>query len=1751
MGASESSINQYPVVKDFEHLIKVASSPISTDLLKGFNNFFEKLKQSSENLFITYEKLIDSNKLGGEGIDINLYFSRIDIAIKAFEECANYIKLNSKKPETPIISANFRNNLRKFLKQLTQFSSLATNILESLNTKVSPSMMTLFFIELSLFDFALNIRKSDKPPFYSMHTASIYDLREELHDCNQNFANIIAPHGSGKTCLVPIHLTCRSLENFPAGRFIIVVEHDTSSIHHIKNIYRRICCTDKDKMAEAEGILNDNDNDENDTYEYDIDDPTAQVTSTLSDFINFYTNPIPFYPVIGIFSPIDTLRLIHTINNLTDFVTKSTFVIDDVNMRTVATDVLVQDLTRAIERAKISRKDNKLILMSTVPDLQIIRCLGRHKELKGSDINSEVPKKDIPCSSISDIRNHKLFRKMHDFFDTWIEKSDISIGSVVVFVPSEKVGQRLYKEIYKHYSKDNSTTICPLPTTIKKGETTDEFYNRLLADLILAENDRKATDEHGNPRETDPILFLMPMNISGHISQEEKALIRSQLPIPFIDKLSRVFITTNKNDSLLQIDDLMVIFDTGIEEVEFYDPKQSVIHVREQLLPKPFMESHHKLLGNLGDGIYFEFRVRNVDRPKELIPSVKRGDLGREILILRNFGINFEEQRNLPSEPNRELLDECFSTLISIGIIENTREKRLTEIGKLASKFATVSPFYALATAKYNQNHQFAFLCSLLIEDSRSLVINSQSKLLCRHFCRDSDVVTLLESLCELSEDAKVEQDDHGLSIGMIYSIYNAMSTTFDNCNGRESVINAVKWARSQPGGTFQCVDQFVLLLPQEQFINKRKGTFVHVLGAGPGSEPTLIYRANDIFKFTDKSTSEDDFAKIKFAKRPGWLGLQSPGNIIALSLLIEEDNKVNRGLIIHRDTRSANDNPGVVGFAVNNPSLNSFFFVSLFEGYWSDHKASNDFIGIYHTPVPNKESAFLIHMTSNDDQTFLNYCPRNNAIENTMNSAIPVLSSLMPFVPRSVLAKVDVPLCAVEINGNGTSQHYTTNVHLITEPDSDLPFPYPVNKATLEYAARNINELMKTLPLIRFAITGECFYYKSIRGREVETDLSYPDVNPSVLSVFDSHHPTHLVLLVDKHFPNKPPVPPLAWIPAAGKEATVADTTDTQDNKDLVKVASKIMSSFGYAERSADLFFVTLGGGFPSVSKGTVPNTIRSYVGYSEGENNAIKLGIYPLVKYFIRDFSVKQNLEEPIPLEELGSTDAWRNYPRDERTREKLCDDINNAMQEHFHVKEVQSYFFGTSMIGIRIDGLPEDLVCHVIKGEAWNTDYQPCKADFEITNVLRSIKTVPLDVTQVIHEPTINVCVRHMRRFAVDSDEFKDKVYSVAKKFGFLRAALSDYNKGATDLDLERMGVLGDVQIELIGMPSGIAFSSVILDQFPSKSLDDFDMMTSTMATCRGMATIRPDLGSPEVLLNQKLVKISPSEIDALKQEIAARFKGADKRKWTINEDFNVLIVPANNEAALDEMMRNIRNKDEDTTCLFLCDPPQQFLPQSLYVYMEDRSVRTYAICKQCMIEAFRGMEDFQAVIDPVTQMVDRNKLKTLSEALPGIPLIADGTEKNGVAWPQIPLGQALFILMCEPEILGTDVKSWFTAIIDFIIRMARNYFTYCPNHPDIPHRVPKPGSNLKCPYCNFMFCATCRTWHSMDRCPGLMDLPGVKRCPNCNTPTYKYDGCNHITCRCGKHWCYKCDKSPIFNTGNECYSHLSAVHGGYNT
>lgn len=62
------------------------------------------------------------------------------------------------------------------------------------------------------------------------------------------------------------------------------------------------------------------------------------------------------------------------------------------------------------------------------------------------------------------------------------------------------------------------------------------------------------------------------------------------------------------------------------------------------------------------------------------------------------------------------------------------------------------------------------------------------------------------------------------------------MSNTFNkktNNEGRELVVNSIKWARNQPGGTLSMVDNFINLLNKEKFLNLRKATFQYVAGAG------------------------------------------------------------------------------------------------------------------------------------------------------------------------------------------------------------------------------------------------------------------------------------------------------------------------------------------------------------------------------------------------------------------------------------------------------------------------------------------------------------------------------------------------------------------------------------------------------------------------------------------------------------------------------------------------------------------------------------------------------------------------------------------------------------------------------------------------------------------------------------------------------------------------------------------------------
>jgi len=83
--------------------------------------------------------------------------------------------------------------------------------------------------------------------------------------------------------------------------------------------------------------------------------------------------------------------------------------------------------------------------------------------------------------------------------------------------------------------------------------------------------------------------------------------------------------------------------------------------------------------------------------------------------------------------------------------------------------------------------------------------------------------------------------------------------------------------------------------------------------------------------------------------------------------------------------------------------------------------------------------------------------------------------------------------------------------------------------------------------------------------------------------------------------------------------------------------------------------------------------------------------------------------------------------------------------------------------------------------------------------------------------------------------------------------------------------------------------------------------------------------------------------------------------------------------------------------------------------------------------------------------------------------------------------------------------------------------------------------------RCPICNVDWCSRCGRVHEEGtsceehqrwleengqadaRFADFVQAQQVKRCPSCAHAVLKSEGCNHMTCRCGHHFCYSCNRS----------------------
>ncbi|KAK9134221.1 hypothetical protein Syun_013551 [Stephania yunnanensis] len=159
-------------------------------------------------------------------------------------------------------------------------------------------------------------------------------------------------------------------------------------------------------------------------------------------------------------------------------------------------------------------------------------------------------------------------------------------------------------------------------------------------------------------------------------------------------------------------------------------------------------------------------------------------------------------------------------------------------------------------------------------------------------------------------------------------------------------------------------------------------------------------------------------------------------------------------------------------------------------------------------------------------------------------------------------------------------------------------------------------------------------------------------------------------------------------------------------------------------------------------------------------------------------------------------------------------------------------------------------------------------------------------------------------------------------------------------------------------------------------------------------------------------------------------------------------------------------------------------------------------------------------------------------------------------------------------CRKPILLTDLKSLlisekleelFKASLGAFVASNGGTYRFCPS-PDCPavYKVAEPGLIAAPPFicsaCSVETCTICHLeYHPYVTCGRYKEFKDdpdlslrdwckgkehVKCCPLCGYTIEKVDGCNHISCKCGKHICWVC--LECYDSSDDCYAHLRLMH-----
>ena len=155
-------------------------------------------------------------------------------------------------------------------------------------------------------------------------------------------------------------------------------------------------------------------------------------------------------------------------------------------------------------------------------------------------------------------------------------------------------------------------------------------------------------------------------------------------------------------------------------------------------------------------------------------------------------------------------------------------------------------------------------------------------------------------------------------------------------------------------------------------------------------------------------------------------------------------------------------------------------------------------------------------------------------------------------------------------------------------------------------------------------------------------------------------------------------------------------------------------------------------------------------------------------------------------------------------------------------------------------------------------------------------------------------------------------------------------------------------------------------------------------------------------------------------------------------------------------------------------------------------------------------------------------------------------------------KIPIPLPIIQRFMTPQSFQALVEAAFRSYLDQHAQELR----YCTT-PDCQqiYRHSSDACTLQCPSCFSSICSACdeeahegmtcqerqlyKDSGEQERLFNEWVARNGKRCPECSKAIEKNGGCNHVTCRCGAHFCWTCGKT--FGS-DEIYQHMNTAHGG---